>query len=812
MSCRKELAADTIIYKTDLEQIKVGKEKGRGGSAIIYEGQRISGKSEFCLIKEVYPIDKGIFRDEAGTIQPKDEKGKNLYQSILSACESEVYNQAKLVGSDAPRNDTMLRASEYISPEMSVNGNAYLILDTVECKTLADIKIFSVYEACKYTEKLLVAVSYVHQKGALHLDIAPDNIIVAETTDVVRLIDFNSSCFKDEKTNLYHSISSKKGYSASEVRDGFLRNICAASDLFSVTSVMYMMIFNELYEDKEEYKNPRRQTPMIGRKVAEKLDNFISKPAERLLVEILCKGLAHYSSDRYQTAEEMLDVIKKLAELTMPTTVYPLDLSTHTRSLLPNFCQERDSMLEAVHQKLEEHNHVFVGGIGGSGKSALSAMYVNKYSSKYDAVQIIGFTSCKDVIKAVGFAGISDNDSYYKEHPDDLYYAKLHALQTKTDSRTLLIIENYTQGKDEQYDDLMTCPCCIIFNTRNTINTADFLSLMDISEDEALEYFLTVSERENEAEIIKEIIPFTGHNFLLMKLLALKLRNSPNISAEFVLNKLRSNERFDKGRFSFDKFNEETQEEILCEVFNISGLSSEETEILSAMTLVPYCGIKQADFEQALALDVEENPVDGLVRLGWITRTNKGMELKISLHQTISDFFARTEETKPNYEKFAPLLEKMCEVFNVVDNAEILAEREEVISASDFFVRRVTGDNLACAKIYNCIGDNYYAVGKYRNALEYFNTALKIRLSVLDENHPDIATSYNNIGYVYDSLGDYDKALKYYNTAFKIRLSIFGKNHPDTSESYNNVGHVYSSLGDYDKALEYYNTALKIRL
>ncbi len=807
MPDRKELAADTIIYETNLMQIKVGKVKGRGGSAIVYEGQKISnGKSEYCLVKEVFPLNKGVFRDENGTILTKDEAGKDLYQRVLSACKSEVDNHAKLVGYDAPRSDIMLRASEYISPETSTNGNAYMILDTVECKTLADIKRSSVYEACRYIEKLLAAVSYIHQKGALHLDIAPDNVIIAETTDVVRLIDFNSSCFKDEKTNLYHSGSSKKGYSASEVCDGFSPNICAASDLFSVAAVLYTMIFNELYEDKDI--SLRRQKPVVGRKVTEKLNNIISKPAQRLLAEILCKGLAHYASDRYQTAEEMLAVIEKLTELTAPAVVYPLDFSAHTRSLLPSFCQKRDSMLDAVHRELEEHNHVFVGGIGGSGKSALSSMFVNKFSSEYDAVQTIIFTSCKDVIKSVGFAGISDSDSYYKEHPDDLYAAKLYALQTKTDSRTLLIIENYTKRKDDCYDDLMTCPCRIIFNTRSTINNDDFLPLEDISEEEALEYFLTVSERVNETETIKEIIPFTGRNFLLMKLLALKLRNSPNVTAEFVLNKLRSNERFDKGRFTFDKFNEETQEEILHEVFSISNLLPEETELLSSMTLVPYCGIKQTDFEQALALDIEENPVDGLVRLGWITRTDEGTAVKLSLHQTISDFFARSDKTKPDFDKFAPLLEKMCEIFDI-DNAGTLDERESVLSVSDFFARRVTGDNLACAAIYDLIGHNYSDNGDYCKALEYHNAAHKIRVSVLGENNADTAASYIDIGNAYFDLGDIDKALENYNKTDIIFQSGSGEKHPDKAISFNDIFHAFSGFGNWDKVLEYCNMVLE---
>ena len=102
--------------------------------------------------------------------------------------------------------------------------------------------------------------------------------------------------------------------------------------------------------------------------------------------------------------------------------------------------------------------------------------------------------------------------------------------------------------------------------------------------------------------------------------------------------------------------------------------------------------------------------------------------------------------------------------------------------------------------------------GNYDKALEYYNKALEIDLSVHGDRHPNVATCYNNIGGVYDSQGNYDKALEYYNKALEIRLSVLGDGHPNVATCYNNIGGVYDSQGNYAKALEYCNKALEIFL
>ena len=125
----------------------------------------------------------------------------------------------------------------------------------------------------------------------------------------------------------------------------------------------------------------------------------------------------------------------------------------------------------------------------------------------------------------------------------------------------------------------------------------------------------------------------------------------------------------------------------------------------------------------------------------------------------------------------------------------------------------ILGENHpSMARSYNNIGIVYISQGEYERALEYIEKSLKIRLSIFGENNPDVAESFNDKGVVYRNQDEHEKALVYNEKSLKIRLSILGENHPDVAESYNNIGSVYNSQEEYENALEYYEKSLKILL
>jgi tetratricopeptide (TPR) repeat protein len=120
-------------------------------------------------------------------------------------------------------------------------------------------------------------------------------------------------------------------------------------------------------------------------------------------------------------------------------------------------------------------------------------------------------------------------------------------------------------------------------------------------------------------------------------------------------------------------------------------------------------------------------------------------------------------------------------------------------------------DHVESANAYNALGVVYAFLGEYPTAMDLFQMALPIKISVLGENHPSIAASYNNISNIFKKQGDYDNALMYGSKSLDIRKRAFGDEHLDTATSFNNIGNIYSDMKNYSKALQYHLKALEIR-
>jgi tetratricopeptide (TPR) repeat protein len=79
-------------------------------------------------------------------------------------------------------------------------------------------------------------------------------------------------------------------------------------------------------------------------------------------------------------------------------------------------------------------------------------------------------------------------------------------------------------------------------------------------------------------------------------------------------------------------------------------------------------------------------------------------------------------------------------------------------------------DSMEVAACFNCIGVLHYAMpsGQQENALKAFKTSLNIRRKLLGDNHV-VATSWNNIGRLYYLQGKFKEALQAYYQALRIR-------------------------------------------
>ncbi len=169
---------------------------------------------------------------------------KVLHSDLVARPDSRerFLREARFVSSMS--HDNIVSAHETIN----LPGMVAYVMDHVQGPTLrqwfreqaplTDEDLFSVFF------DVLSALDYAHQKGLIHRDLKPGNILMdlRGARPVARLIDFGVARFADAPPDPedFESIRGTAGYiSPDEIRSPY--EVCAASDLYSLGVIMYEM-------------------------------------------------------------------------------------------------------------------------------------------------------------------------------------------------------------------------------------------------------------------------------------------------------------------------------------------------------------------------------------------------------------------------------------------------------------------------------------------------------------------------------------------------------------------------------------------
>ncbi len=183
------------------------------------------------------------------------------------------------------------------------NSIQYIVMEYVEGITLKEFiekaKVLNWKDVVHFVFQILRGLQHAHDKGIVHRDIKPQNIMLLED-GTVKIMDFGIARFpRDEKINSKKTVGSVY-YISPEQASGGITDF--KSDIYSVGIMMYEMLTGVLpFEGK---------TPEI---VAEKQINEHPKSPLKLnpslpqgLVEIIFKAIKKKPEERYQSATEML--------------------------------------------------------------------------------------------------------------------------------------------------------------------------------------------------------------------------------------------------------------------------------------------------------------------------------------------------------------------------------------------------------------------------------------------------------------------------------------------------------------------------
>ncbi len=224
------------------------------------------------------------------------------------------------------------------------------------------------------------ALAQVHQRGLVHKDIKPANILVSRTTGEVKLTGFGiASRLPRERQAAAppESIAGTLAYMAPEQTGRMNRSIDARSDLYALGVTLYQMLTGSLpftAADPMEWVHCQ-----IARKPVPPSERLETVPAP--VSQIVLKLLAKTAEERYQTAAGLeRDLRRCLAawEAEHRIDAFPLgQQDTPDRLLIPEKLYGREREIETLLAAFDRvvtsgrPELVLVSGYSGIGKSAV---------------------------------------------------------------------------------------------------------------------------------------------------------------------------------------------------------------------------------------------------------------------------------------------------------------------------------------------------------------------------------------------------------------------------------------------------------
>ena len=305
MDQRKALAPGSLLDFPGMP-CTLETEIGRGSNAIVYKGfypdQLNREQRHTVLIKELFPLHpKGaIYRNKQGGIS-RDEEGEETF--ALHSRSFEYGNRVHLRMLEKYPESTGGNINTF-----SLGGTAYTVLGYTGGRSLESAGVtVNLRLLTLRLLRLLDSLEAFHISGFLHLDIAPDNILLIGqgSREQVMLIDYNS--VYDQKGPAGPTYSSiKTGYSAPEILTGGIPS--AASDLYSVTAVFFRCLTGAALTP---FQMSRPKPPsVLGCPALQDLPDTVSS----MVSQILRKGLQSLPRRRWQSVSEMRLDIEELLD------------------------------------------------------------------------------------------------------------------------------------------------------------------------------------------------------------------------------------------------------------------------------------------------------------------------------------------------------------------------------------------------------------------------------------------------------------------------------------------------------------------
>lgn len=657
-------------------QYTIKSEIGRGASCIVYDAFYTDsvGLDHNVRIKECYPYKLNAERTSTGEL---------IFLNAEDYFKAkETFVKAYIKNVEIKQKHGFTNSTVDSMEVWEFNNTVYSLMNNVEGITYGKYKDSSLHEVFSRVKSLAQIIQKYHCNGILHLDIKPENIFIpAETKEQIMLFDFDSLIEKEILQNSSEvRISCSDGFSAPELVRGRRKEICEATDIYSLGAIVFYKVFGRVPSSldrsisaKYDFENMNFQ------------DNRYQPKLKRKLSAFFRKTLSSTVSCRVATVDDLLSMLTELEILADVNRVSLLDNFAYSNPRFVGRKEEHDQIMSLF----EDTNRIFVSGMGGIGKTEIVKHFAEQNREMFNRIIFVTFK--ESIISTICSDDIIITQCKWEEAEsmEEYYHRKMQLLKEYVDVDDLIILDNFDVDEDEELDSLLDCRCKFLITTREDFSDYDYhqINIEPLNSEKELVQLFRInnpnSYSEAEWNSIFSLMELVEYHTMMITLLAKYLRDSLETPTE-LLEKMQEKEgvtnssdlgvkhRKDK------KLKKQSVTEHLLTLFDLSCFTDEELEIMMSLSVLGAVRIKREVF-----LNYFKNIEDvnlylmNLIKHGWVEYDE--VSSMVSLHQLILDLVYTTFE--PDAEKCSNLVMSMigyCQ--KEVDNNTQKRVRKELMN------------------------------------------------------------------------------------------------------------------------------------
>lgn len=274
---------------------------------------------KIVAIKEFFPANLAVRDTDNETVVPADDTKAVYYRTGMKSFSEE--GRILYLLSD-------IEHVIHVAEQIQANNTTYLVMEYVPGISLKKYmkqqqKLFSEQETLTLMQPILIALQAMHQKGILHRDISPENLMLSPD-NTLTLIDFGAARTFSRSDDDNLTVILKRGYAPEEQYHSNSRQ-GPWTDLYAVCAVMYQMLTGILPQEASARAEEDHLTPIS------RIEGLSLSPSTCAALE---KGLQMDPMERYPDIGALMKVLypakkEKTQEITdnSPKETHEMDAS-----------------------------------------------------------------------------------------------------------------------------------------------------------------------------------------------------------------------------------------------------------------------------------------------------------------------------------------------------------------------------------------------------------------------------------------------------------------------------------------------------